>query len=174
MGQRRLVDSINLCNAWGYCDSDMRAPSQGYAAALQAEYLVIVITTQSLTWFACLCWLQDPKAMPAAGPTLVLGYMKQFRAAFSLGAQGELMLAGRQVSVAINDRFVLNTLYQFDHRVDLNAFMGHNACFTAGADKVGADSRRWLVPWQALMVPSQGMRRALSSVSIPPVQLVNN
>jgi hypothetical protein len=43
-------------------------------------------------------WLQDPKAMPAAGPTLVLGYMKQFRAAFSLGAQGELMLAGRQVS----------------------------------------------------------------------------
>jgi hypothetical protein len=40
------------------------------------------------------------------------------------------------VSAAINDRFVLNTLYQFDHRVDLNAFMGHNACFTAGADKV--------------------------------------
>lgn len=46
------------------------------------------------------------------------------------------MLAGRQVSAAINDRFVLNTLYQFNHRVDLNNFMGHNACFTAGADKV--------------------------------------
>jgi hypothetical protein len=39
-----------------------------------------------------------PESMPAGGPTLVLGYMKQFRANFMLDAPtGRLMLFGRQV-----------------------------------------------------------------------------
>ncbi|GIL52054.1 hypothetical protein Vafri_8015 [Volvox africanus] len=77
-----------------------------------------------------------PESMPASGPTVVLGYMKQFRANFMLdGPMGRLMLFGRQVHAAINDRFVLNTCYQFDHRLDLNAFRGFNAGYAAGADK---------------------------------------
>ncbi|EFJ50644.1 hypothetical protein VOLCADRAFT_120613 [Volvox carteri f. nagariensis] len=77
-----------------------------------------------------------PESMPASGPTVVLGYMKQFRANFMMdGPTGRLMLFGRQVHAAINDRFVLNTCYQFDHRLDLNAFRGYNAGYAAGADK---------------------------------------
>ncbi|GIL83704.1 hypothetical protein Vretimale_10506 [Volvox reticuliferus] len=77
-----------------------------------------------------------PESMPPSGPTVVLGYMKQFRANFMLdGPTGRLMLFGRQVHAAINDRFVLNTCYQFDHRLDLNAFRGFNAGYAAGADK---------------------------------------
>lgn len=41
-----------------------------------------------------------------------------------------------QVHAAINDRFVLNTVYQFNHCLDLAAFRGFNAGFAAGADKV--------------------------------------
>ncbi|KXZ47374.1 hypothetical protein GPECTOR_36g95 [Gonium pectorale] len=77
-----------------------------------------------------------PDSMPPSGPTLVLGYMKQFRANFMMdGPTGRLMLFGRQVHAAINDRFVLNTCYQFDHRLDLGAFRGFNSGFAAGADK---------------------------------------
>ena len=45
------------------------------------------------------------------------GYMKQFRRHFSLDPDGRLMLMGRQVSAAINDRFVLNIMHQFNHQV---------------------------------------------------------
>lgn len=76
-----------------------------------------------------------PEAMPGSGVTIVLGYMKQFRANFMLEPSGRLMLLGRQVHAAINDRFVLNTVYQFNHGVDLQHFTGHNAGFAAGADK---------------------------------------
>ena len=48
---------------------------------------------------------------------LVLGYMKQFRRFLSLDAAGRLMLFGRQVTAAINDRFVLNIVHQFKHQV---------------------------------------------------------
>mmetsp|Transcript_8925 Transcript_8925/g.19044 ORF Transcript_8925/g.19044 Transcript_8925/m.19044 type:complete len:536 (+) Transcript_8925:283-1890(+) len=76
-----------------------------------------------------------PASIPQHGPLLVLGYMKQFRSHFQVDTVGRLMLLGRQVHAAINDRFVLNTLYQFDHQVDLHQFSGHNTCFSAGADK---------------------------------------
>lgn len=73
--------------------------------------------------------------MPASGPTLVLGYMKQFRKHLTVDGDGKLMLFGRQVHAAINDRFVLNIMHQFHHKVDLREFMGFNVCFQAGADK---------------------------------------
>ncbi|KAG2429131.1 hypothetical protein HYH02_014168 [Chlamydomonas schloesseri] len=79
-----------------------------------------------------------PESMPppGSGPLLVLGYMKQFRAHFMADAPtGRLLLLGRQVHAAINDRFVLNTVYQFNHCLDLAAFRGFNAGFAAGADK---------------------------------------
>ncbi|KAG2433979.1 hypothetical protein HYH02_012441 [Chlamydomonas schloesseri] len=79
-----------------------------------------------------------PESMPppGSGPLLVLGYMKQFRAHFMADAPtGRLMLLGRQVHAAINDRFVLNTVYQFNNCLDLAAFRGFNAGFAAGADK---------------------------------------
>ncbi|PNH11051.1 hypothetical protein TSOC_002124 [Tetrabaena socialis] len=77
-----------------------------------------------------------PESMPAGGPTVVLGYMKQFRANFMLDApSGRLMLFGRQVHAAINDRFVLNTCSMFNHQLDLTAFRSFNAGFAAGADK---------------------------------------
>ncbi|KAG2446371.1 hypothetical protein HXX76_000957 [Chlamydomonas incerta] len=77
-----------------------------------------------------------PESMPPHGPLLVLGYMKQFRAHFMADAPtGRLLLLGRQVHAAINDRFVLNTVYQFNHCLDLHAFRGFNAGFAAGADK---------------------------------------
>lgn len=43
--------------------------------------------------------------------------MKQFRKHFMLDSAGRLVLMGRQVHAAINDRFVLNTMYQFEHKV---------------------------------------------------------
>lgn len=43
--------------------------------------------------------------------------MREFRDALALGPAGELMLYDRQVAAAINDRFVLNVLHQFDHQV---------------------------------------------------------
>ncbi|GFH24936.1 uncharacterized protein HaLaN_22816 [Haematococcus lacustris] len=78
---------------------------------------------------------KEPAHMPATGAVVILGYMKQFRKHLQLSANGQLLLQGRQVHVAINDRFVLNIMHQFDHKVDLTQFMGHNQCFTAGADK---------------------------------------
>ncbi len=38
-----------------------------------------------------------PEAMPGSGVTIVLGYMKQFRANFMLEPSGRLMLLSRQV-----------------------------------------------------------------------------
>ncbi|MEW5297912.1 MAG: hypothetical protein WDW36_001090 [Sanguina aurantia] len=77
-----------------------------------------------------------PDSMPRTGVTLVLGYMKQFRAQFMLDATTHnVMLFGRPVHAAINDRFVLNIMHQFNHQVDLTTFTSLNAGFAAGADK---------------------------------------
>ncbi|GAX73312.1 hypothetical protein CEUSTIGMA_g766.t1 [Chlamydomonas eustigma] len=78
---------------------------------------------------------QKPESMPHSGPTLVLGYMKQLRNHISLDSEGRLLLMGRQIHAAINDRFVLNIMHQFHHQVNLHEFMGYNQCFAAGADK---------------------------------------
>jgi hypothetical protein len=78
---------------------------------------------------------KKPECMPQSGPTVVLGYMKQFRSYLSIDSEGHLMLLGRQVHAAINDRFVLNIMHQFHHQVNLHEFMGYNQCFAAGADK---------------------------------------
>lgn len=60
--------------------------------------------------------------------------MKQFRRQFSCDPHGRLMLFGRQVHGAVNDRFILNTLMDYE-RLDLASFAGFNRCFVAGADK---------------------------------------
>lgn len=46
-----------------------------------------------------------------------------------------LFVLQTQVHAAINDRFVLNVIYQFNHGIDLTQFSGFNTGFTAGADK---------------------------------------
>src|SRR4051812_48554680 len=79
--------------------------------------------------------MQDAAAMPAAGPVVVLGYMKEFLAHLRMDAAGALSLFGRPVHAAVNDRFCLNVLHQFDHRVDLRRLQTMNRGFLAGADK---------------------------------------
>ena len=79
--------------------------------------------------------MQAPAAMPARGPAIVLGYMKEFLAHVQMDAAGTLSLFGRRVHAAVNDRFCLNLLHQFDHRVDLRGLQTMNRGFLAGADK---------------------------------------
>jgi len=68
-------------------------------------------------------------------PTIVLGYIKELLEGLELDACGRLMLAGRPVTAAVNDRFCLNVLQRFHHRVDMEHFLPMNRCFLAGADK---------------------------------------
>jgi hypothetical protein len=79
--------------------------------------------------------MQDPAALASSQPTIVLGYMKEFLAHLEKDDAGKLFLFGRQVNAALNDRFCLNVLHEFDHQVDLDEFTPLNRCFLAGADK---------------------------------------
>lgn len=79
--------------------------------------------------------IQDPAALPAGQPAIVLGYMKDFLAHLQKDDSGKLRLFGRQVHAALNDRFCLNVLHEFDYQVDLDEFVPMNRCFLAGADK---------------------------------------
>lgn len=94
---------------------------------------------------------QRPQDMPPSGPTLVLGYMMQFRKSFTVDEEGRLMLFGRQVSGAINDRFVLNIVHQFKGQLDPASFKGYNAAYPAGADKARNGSS--VGPKQSLFFP---------------------
>src|SRR5439155_2063558 len=44
-------------------------------------------------------------ALPARGPAIVLGYIKDFLERLDVDAQGKLHLMGRRVHAAVNDRF---------------------------------------------------------------------
>jgi len=76
-----------------------------------------------------------PAALAANRPAIVLGYIKEFLEHLDVDAGGKLRLCGRRVDAAVNDRFCLNVLHHFGHRVDLNSMHTMNRCFLAGADK---------------------------------------
>lgn len=78
---------------------------------------------------------RDPAALAAHRPAIVLGYIKDFLEHLELDAGGKLRLFGRRVDAAVNDRFCLNVLHHFGHRVDLESWQTMNRCFLAGADK---------------------------------------
>jgi hypothetical protein len=79
--------------------------------------------------------VQDPRSFQNGKPAIVLGYIKEFLDHLELDADGRLHLFGRPVTAAINDRFCLNVMHHFQHRVDLRYFWTMNRGFLAGADK---------------------------------------
>ncbi len=80
----------------------------------------------------------DPKSMPAQGPVVVVGYIKEFLQALQSDGTGQLTLYGRPVTGMVNDRFCLNVLNQFSGEVDLTRLDTMNRCHLAGADKATA------------------------------------
>lgn len=78
--------------------------------------------------------LQDKK-LPATGPVLVLGYLKELLSHLRCDDKGQLWMFDRRVHGAINDRFCLNVLHRFHDCVDLGQFHTLNRCFRAGGDK---------------------------------------
>jgi hypothetical protein len=79
--------------------------------------------------------MTDAGALREGRATIVLGYMKEFLTKLELDDDGKLHLLGRRVHAAVNDRFCLNVLHQFDRDVDLESFQTMNRGFLAGADK---------------------------------------
>lgn len=71
----------------------------------------------------------------SSGPTVALGYIKDFLKELTLDADGSLWLHGRPVVGAVNDRFCRNMLQRFDEQVDLTRLQTLNRCFAAGSDK---------------------------------------
>jgi hypothetical protein len=78
---------------------------------------------------------EDSAPLQNERATVVLGYIKEFLNQLTCEADGRLTLHGRPVAAAINDRFCLNVVSRFGHRVDLTRFQTLNRCFAAGADK---------------------------------------
>src|SRR5436190_1145318 len=78
---------------------------------------------------------EDPDAVRADRPTVVLGYIKDLLNHLGLRRDGRLTLFGRTVDAAINDRFCLNVVSRFGHQVDMTRFLTLNRCFMVGADK---------------------------------------
>jgi len=85
--------------------------------------------------FAMPALVQDASSFPSDRPAIVLGYMKEFLDHLQLDGAGRLRLFGRPVSAAVNDRFCLNVMHHFGHRVDLRQLWTMNRGFLAGADK---------------------------------------
>lgn len=79
--------------------------------------------------------VKDPSLMTDARPVVVVGYIKEFLDELKVTSDGRLALFGRTVTGAVNDRFVMNVLNQFDGLVDLNQLATMNRCHLAGADK---------------------------------------
>lgn len=77
----------------------------------------------------------EPESLHAAGPKIVVGYIKEFLEHVSVDSRGRLMLMGREVTGAVNDRFFLNVLDHCGCSVDLANLDVMNRCFMAGADK---------------------------------------
>lgn len=78
---------------------------------------------------------QHPELLDTPQPTIVLGYIGELLDALKLGRDGKLFLKERQVTGAVNDRFCLNVVDRFGHRVNMAEFEPMNRCFLAGADK---------------------------------------
>src|SRR5262249_29856962 len=81
---------------------------------------------------------EEPDAGNHRGPAVVLGYIKELLNRVNLGYDGRLSLFGRPVTAAVNDRFCLNVLSRFAHRVDTARFATVNRSFLVGADKGAA------------------------------------
>jgi len=79
--------------------------------------------------------IKDPSFMADSNPTVVVGYMKEFLQELNVTSDGKLTLYGRPVTGAVNDRFVMNVVHQFDGMVDLSQLATMNRCHLAGADK---------------------------------------
>lgn len=79
--------------------------------------------------------LRDGAPLESSQPAVVVGYIKEFLDKLHVEEDGTLTLFGRRVTGAINDRFCLNVLNQFEGLVDLNRLMTMNRCHLAGADK---------------------------------------
>jgi len=77
----------------------------------------------------------DDNQPSATGPTVVVGYIKEFLRELKLSDDGRLLLRGRMVTGLVNDRFCLNVFKQFQGKVDLNFVDTMNRCHLAGADK---------------------------------------
>lgn len=78
------------------------------------------------------------RALQKGHPVVVMGYMKDLLSGLAVDGRGLLSLAGRHVAGILNDRFCLNVLDHFGHRVDLRHLVPINACFLPGADKAVA------------------------------------
>ncbi|MDP1564098.1 MAG: hypothetical protein Q8M16_22165 [Pirellulaceae bacterium] len=82
-----------------------------------------------------LCGLQTGKQQLCSDrPTVVIGYMKELLEACSVIPSGTLLLGGRPVVGALNDRFCLNLLNKFP-TIDLDQFHPINGTYLAGGDK---------------------------------------
>jgi hypothetical protein len=100
------------------------ALKQGFASCGESATLAAMPSLLN-----CAAPLQKP------GPAIVVGYIKEFLDALKVEADGRLSLFGRTVTGAVNDRFCLNVLNQFEGLVDLSQFATMNRCHLAGADK---------------------------------------
>lgn len=78
---------------------------------------------------------RDASPLQSSQPAIVVGYIKEFLDTLQVADDGTLTLYGRRVTGAINDRFCLNVLHQFEGLVDLSRLMTMNRCHLAGADK---------------------------------------
>jgi len=79
--------------------------------------------------------VNDSSPLRQPGPAIVIGYIKEFLESLQVESDGSLRLFGRTVTGAVNDRFCLNVLNQFEGLVDLNQLATMNRCHLAGADK---------------------------------------
>ncbi len=77
----------------------------------------------------------DASSLDNDAPAIVVGYIKDFLAHLRVDADGTLLLLGREVTGAVNDRFFLNVLDHCSGTIDLSRLAIMNRCFAAGADK---------------------------------------
>jgi hypothetical protein len=97
------------------------------AGLLAAGRKVDVQVASSLT--------DSPESASSNDAMVVVGYIKELIDLLSLSDEGNLMLGNRRVTGLVNDRFCLNVLSAFGHRVDLSQIDTMNRCHLAGADK---------------------------------------
>jgi hypothetical protein len=83
---------------------------------------------------------QGTQALTEGVATVVMGYMKELLEACQLGSNGELLLHNRPVVGAVNDRFCLNLLANFQGQLNLELFRPINGTYLAGGDKGAAYS----------------------------------
>lgn len=67
--------------------------------------------------------------------TVVMGYIKDLLNACSVDASGDVLLAGRRVVGAVNDRFCLNLFSRWTDQINRKRFTAINGTYIAGGDK---------------------------------------